>query len=329
MLVITFTWGVIDAIFWPAVVKGVVLFSSKEHKGFALGTLTAFRAGGEATLNGILIGIMAIANGSMLAFRSGMIAYALLTLPLIALIYRYVPADPKEDGDVSADAETVELTNSEALAGLWQTLRIPRVWLAGFAGMNVYWVYTTLIYTTPYFVRVYGMGQESAALYATVNAILLGLGGGLVGGMVADKVFRSSAKTLAATLFGGAIFLIILAFLPAQASNFYVALGLISAFVFLTMMAKGIQQAPVAELNLPNSIVGSAMSVNSFLAFACILWATTLNGSILDSYKDDPATGFSIIFIAMAVVGLVGAGLSWWLVVLNRRHDIQAHVEQA
>lgn len=244
----------------------------------ALGTLTAFRAGGEATLNGILIGVMAIANGSMLAFRGGMIAYALLALPLIFFIYRFVPADPQEDGDVSADAGVVESTSKEALAGLIQTLKIPRVWLAGFAGMNVYWVYTTLIYTTPYFVRVYGMDPEFAALYATVNAIFLGLGGGLAGGLVADKVFKSSAKTLGATLFGGAIFLSILAFLPAQKHNVYVAFALISVFVFLTMMAKGIQQAPVAELNLPNSIVGSAMSVNSFLAFACILWAPTLNG---------------------------------------------------
>ncbi|QRV02410.1 MFS transporter [Arcanobacterium phocisimile] len=320
MLAITFTWGIVDAIFWPAVVKGVVLFSSKSHKGFALGTLTAFRAGGEAVLNGVMIAVMSLAHGSLLAFRSGMVVYALLTLPLIALIYRYVPADPQEDGDVSENAETVEVSSKEALTGLIQTLKIPRVWLAGFAGMNVYWVYTTLIYTTPYFVRVFGMGTETAALYATVNAVLLGLGGGLVGGIVADRVFKSSALTLAVTLCGGAVFLLGLALLPGDRGNMIFALVLISLFVFLTMMAKGIQQAPVAELNLPNSIVGSAMSVNSFLAFACILWATTLNGSILDAYRDDPATGFSIIFLMMAVVALVGAALSWWLVVLNRRH---------
>lgn len=202
MLAITFTWGVVDAIFWPAVVKGVVLFSSKSHKGFALGTLTAFRAGGEAVLNGIMIGVMTIANGSLLVFRSGMVVYALLALPLIVLIYRYVPADPQNDGDVAPDAQTVSVSGQEALAGLVRTLKIPRVWLAGLAGMNVYWVYTTLIYTTPYFVRVFGMSAETAALYATINAAVLGLGGGILGGIVADRVFKSSALTLAVTLGG-------------------------------------------------------------------------------------------------------------------------------
>lgn len=196
MLVITLTWGILDAIFWPAVVKGVVLFSSKANKGFGLGTLTAFRAGGEATLNGIMIGIMTIFHGSMLAFKTGMMIYALLTIPMILLINRFVPADPVEDGNVSADSAEVKNTGKEAYQGLVTTLKIPRVWLAGFAGMTVYWVYTTLVYTTPYFVRVYGLGSETAALYATINAILLGLGGGLVGGIVADKVFKSSAKRI-------------------------------------------------------------------------------------------------------------------------------------
>lgn len=322
MLVITLTWGILDAIFWPAVVKGVVLFSSKANKGFGLGTLTAFRAGGEATLNGIMIGIMTIFHGSMLAFKTGMMIYALLTIPMILLINRFVPADPVEDGNVSADSAEVKNTGKEAYQGLVTTLKIPRVWLAGFAGMTVYWVYTTLVYTTPYFVRVYGLGSETAALYATINAILLGLGGGLVGGIVADKVFKSSAKTLAVTLGIGAVFLLLLTLTTKQNGNMILALALVSAFVFVTMMAKGIQQAPVAELNLPNSIMGSAMSVNSFMAFACILWATTLNGMILDAYKDSPETGFKLIFALMAAVGLVGAGLSLWLTKLNAKQPV-------
>lgn len=323
MLAITFTWGILDAIFWPAVVKGVVLFSSKANKGFGLGTLTAFRAGGEATLNGIMIGIMTIFHGSMLAFKTGMMIYALLTIPMILLINRFVPADPVEDGNVSADSAEVKNTGKEAYQGLVTTLKIPRVWLAGFAGMTVYWVYTTLVYTTPYFVRVYGLGSETAALYATINAILLGLGGGLVGGIVADKVFKSSAKTLAVTLGIGAVFLLLLTLTTKQNGNMILALALVSAFVFVTMMAKGIQQAPVAELNLPNSIMGSAMSVNSFMAFACILWATTLNGMILDAYKDSPETGFKLIFALMAAVGLVGAGLSLWLTKLNAKQPVE------
>lgn len=318
MFTIALTWGVWDAIFWPAVVKGVVLFSGRDNKGFGLGVLTAFRAGGEATLNGILIGVMALAGGSLLAFKGGMIAYALLTIPMLVLVYFFVPKDPQTDGDASGE-ESTQVSSKEAMAGLVATLKLPRVWLAGLAGMCVYWVYTTLVYTTPFFTRVYGFSQETAGLLATVNAIALGLSGGILGGIIADKVFRSSATTIAVTLTFASIFLVALAWLPEGAENKWVAFILVASFAFVTMMAKGIQQAPVAELHLPSSMVGSAMSVNSFLAFACILWATTVNGSILDAFKDSPRTGFTIIFVLMAIVGAVGAVLALWLQLLNNR----------
>ena len=320
MFSIALTWGIWDAIFWPAVVKGVVLFSGRENKGFGLGVLTAFRAGGEATLNGILIGVMALTGGSLLAFKGGMIAYALLTIPMAILVYKFVPRDPQTEGDASGEDST-SVSSKEAMQGLVTTLKVGRVWLAGLAGMCVYWVYTTLVYTTPFFTRVYGFTQETAGLLATANAILLGLSGGILGGIVADKLFRSSATTITVTLSFGAVFLLALAWLPAGDANKWVAFALIAAFAFVTMMAKGIQQAPVAELHLPSQMVGSAMSVNSFLAFACILWATTVNGSILDAFKDQPRTGFTIIFILMAIVAIVGALLAFWLQILNHRAE--------
>lgn len=319
LFTIALTWGIWDAIFWPAVVKGVVLFSGRANKGFGLGVLTAFRAGGEAVLNGALIGVMTVVGGSLFVFKGAMIVYALLTLPMAILVYFFVPQDPLTDGDASG-TEHASVSNAQAFHGLIDTLKIGRVWLAGLAGMCVYWVYTTLVYTTPFFTRVYDFTPEGAALLATINAIVLGLSGGLLGGSISDKIFRSSALTLTITLSVGALLLLGLAWVPGDPSLSWLALMLICMFAFVTMMAKGIQQAPVAELHLPSTMVGSAMSVNSFMAFACILWATTLNGSILDAYRDNPRMGFSVIFMLMAAVGLIGALLSAWLEVLNRRH---------
>lgn len=318
MFTIALTWGVWDAVFWPAVVKGVVLFSGRDNKGFSLGVLTAFRAGGEATLNAALIGVMALCSGAMLAFQSAMVLYALFTLPMAWLVYRYVPKDPRVEGDASGSEHT-DVSSGEALTGLIATLKIGRVWLAGLAGMCVYWVYTTLIYTTPFFTRVYDLSQESAGLLATANAIVLGLSGGILGGIISDKFFGSSALTICVTLSFAAVFLLLLAWLPGAQASWWVALFVMCAFVFVTMMAKGIQQAPVAELHVPSDMVGSVMSVNSFMAFACILWATTVNGAILDAFEGDPRTGFTVIFVLMAIVGAVGAALAAWLHVLNRR----------
>lgn len=326
MLTITFTWGIVDGIFWPAVVKGVVLFSGKDNKGIGLGLLTALRAGGEAVLNIILIGVLALSGGSMLVFKTGMITYALFSLPMIFLVWKFVPTDTRattpapHETEGTNDNKTASETQSgaEAWRGLVQTLKMPKVWLAGLVGMCVYWVYISLIYITPFVIRVYHMNQHTASLYTTLNAIILGLGGGIVGGIVSDKVFKSSAVTICVTLLGASGILAVLAVVPRDPGYLWLAIVCLSGFAFIILMAKGIQQAPVAELHLPAAVLGSAMSVNSFMGFASILWAMAINGAILDAYKTNPGVGFSIIFVFMAGVGVVGAALAFWLHRLNR-----------
>lgn len=327
MLAITFTWGILDAIYWPAVVKGVVLFSGRDNKGLGFGILTAFRAGGEAILNGVVIAVVAITAGSALAFETMMVLYALLAIPMAILVYFYVPKDPLTEGEFTDDQDVVAPTGKEALAGLIATLKHPRIWLAGIAGMCVYWVYSTLVYTTPFFERVYLMDNSTAATYATVNALVLGLGGGLAGGYIADYLFKSSTLTLGISLVASAVMLLTLVFIPGQPAMMWMALGAVSLGAFVIMMAKALQQAPVAELHLPTKMVGSAMSVNSFMAFAAILWALTLDGYILDTFKDSPKTGFNIIFTLMAVVAGIGALCSFWLYALNKKHNAVSETE--
>ncbi|WP_258556396.1 hypothetical protein [Mobiluncus mulieris] len=77
-------------------------------------------------------------------------------------------------------------------------------------------------------------------------------------------------------------------------------------------------EAGMGEVQLPTAVLGSAMSVNSFMGFASILWAMAINGAILDAYKTNPGVGFSIIFVFVAGVGVVGAVLAFWLHRLNR-----------
>ncbi|QPK81944.1 MFS transporter [Schaalia sp. ZJ405] len=316
MFAIALTWGVLDAIFWPAVVKGVVLFSGRQNKGMGLGLLTALRAGGEAMLNGVLIGVMAVLGGTMLVFRTGMIVYACLALPMAYLVHRFVPADPQNEGDVTSGSE--EVGGKEAFRGLIATLKIPAVWLAGLTGMCVYWVYMTAIYITPYLTRVHSVEQNTASLYTTVSAFVVGLSGALVGGIIADKVFHSSAKTLALSLGLAATVLVVLALVSDSIGWVTAAIGM-SLFAFSIAMGKAIQQAPVAELHLPTSLLGSAMSVNSFIGFACILWAMPINGAILDSMPENPTGAFRIIFLCMAAVGVVGAVCALLLVPVVKR----------
>ncbi|MBM7824304.1 MFS family permease [Arcanobacterium pluranimalium] len=319
LMFVTFTWGMLDAIFWPAVVKGVALYSGRANKGVGLGTLAALRAGGEAVLNGILIGVLTLAGGSMLVFKAGMIVYALLTIPMIVFIYRFVPGDPRVEGHVPDDYDAVHVGAKQAFLALVDTLKIARVWSAGICGMCVYWAYMTLFYTEPYLTRVYGMSEEEASWFSVVSTIVFGVAGGIIGGLISDKIVKSAAKTLLIVSLSATVIMIYLAVLPKNSAWLGGAVIGIVALTFVVIMGAGIQQAPVAELHLPTYQVGSAMAVNSFLGFACILWAMTINGWILDAHETEPAKAFTQIFMLMAAVSAVGAIAAGLLVWLNKR----------
>lgn len=322
LLVLALTWGILDGIYWPAVVKGVALFAGAGNKSFGFGILNGFRAGGEAILNGILIAAMALTHGSLLTFRTGMAIYACLGLVLMVIIWRFLPADQdaaKLSGDQVDAEETKQLDGREALRGLMTVLRRADMWLAGLAGLCVYWVYLTFVYVTPYLRDVFGVPASLASAFSVAAAVLIGLTAGLVGGLLADKIFHSATMVLCLSLVGSAVVLLALRWVPAGSDYQVWAMVGMAVFAFFALVAKTIQQAPVAELNLPSNIMGSAMSVNSFFGFASILWALKLNGHILDRYPGQAPIAFQQIFANIAIVALVGAALALVLEFYKRR----------
>lgn len=311
LIVIALSWGILDSVYWPAVVKGIALFSGDNNKGLGFGILSSLRAGGEATLNGILIVLMVLTENSLFTFRIGMFAYTLLAIPMLIIIYKFVPDDP--------NVEERKHDNKVAAKGLLQCLKHSRVWLTGFMGLCIYWLYIMMIYAAVFLQKVFGTDQAFASTYAVVFPLVIGLLGGVISGWVADYVFKSSTVMLAVSLLCSAGMFVVLIVTPKAQSDLWLNLVLLALCGFFTFLCKAIQQAPVAELGLPNEIMGSAMSVNSFMGFAAILWAYALNGWLIDKYIDAPAIAFSFIFAIGATVAFTGSLLAFVVVYLNKR----------
>ncbi|MDO5671451.1 MAG: MFS transporter [Actinomycetaceae bacterium] len=310
LLALALSWGILDGMFWPAVVKGVALFAGAGNKAFGFGVLNGFRAGGEATLNAILIGIMALVQGSLFVLRVGMGVYACLAVVMMVLVWRFLPSDSAAS-DLTGDQVIAEdgraLNAKESIIGLLAVLRRVDMWLAGLAGMCVYWVYTTFVYLTPYLTGVHGASQSFASTFSIVAVVVVGLGAGLLGGLLADKVFHSATRMMIVAMSVDGFLLLGLRFVPVGPENLWLGVAAMGTMAFFTFMAKTIQQAPVTELGLPANVLGSAMSVNSFFGFASILWALRVNGSILDAHASDPKAAFDQIFLIIAVVAFAAA----------------------
>ncbi|ESS78490.1 transporter, major facilitator family protein, partial [Cutibacterium acnes PA2] len=137
MIVIAASWGVWDAIGWPAVVNGVAFMSQdadKKGRGLAMGLLESIRRGVEFLMNVVVIGALALWSGHTTTVMRGFaIAYTLVLVPLIFALLRRVPKNAVA-GDTAGKGESA---NVEALKGLVAVLIKPRMWLAGLAGLCV------------------------------------------------------------------------------------------------------------------------------------------------------------------------------------------------
>lgn len=312
LYIITAIWGLTDAVFWPAVVNGVTLTSGDKNKGMAFGLLESIRRAAEMTMNMAIVGVMALLGGTIIVFKSAMIVYAFLILPMMYAVYRYVPNNElkvKED----------ENKNIVALKGVLVILKMPTVWLAALTALTVYWCYINLIFTVPYLQAVFKISTAQAAVFGVINTGLMGIISGIISGTLSDYVFKSSSKMMLVSLILTAITLITVILLPKSQNMLWVNIILLLLFSFSLFLAKGIILAPLAELELPKEFSGAAMSIGSFAAYASVFWGYALNGKIIDSYKADPVRAYQIIFTIGAVVAISGAIFAILLLLKNRK----------
>lgn len=304
MSMIAMSWALVEACVWPSVLNGVSILSSdqdQQGKGLAMGLLESIRRFMEFAMNGIIIIAMMIwADHSVQIMRGFAIGYSLLLIPMIWAVWKFVP-------DTRVAEEKGKSNSVAALNGLFRVLTKPRVWLAGLSALTVYWCYVNLIYSSaPYLSQVFHVSDGAAAAFGIFNTGLVGVFAGLISGFIADYVFKSSGLMLSGALGLVTAFCVIVIFLPEDRSMMWVVMVMLILVALGTFLAKAVFLAPLAELNLPEGISGSAMSVGSFMAYAPAFWGYALNGMILDAHLDNPGAGYEIIFLMTAGIALLG-----------------------
>ena len=300
---IAISWGVWDAIGWPAVTNGVNFVSSdanKEGKGLAMGLLESIRRTLEFVMNGVIIVMIAIwPDKSQMIMKIMGIIYTLTMLPNILAILKYVPknAIAKVEGESS---------NVAALKGLVKVMKMPAIWLAGLSGLCLYWCYMNLIYSSaPYLSLVFNASEALSGTFGIINTGFMGIIGGALAGYLADYLFKSSTKMLAVALGLTSLGSLLVYILPKQ-SGMWISVVLLMVMSIGVFMGKAVMMAPIAELNLDESISGSAMSVGSFLAYASIFWALIINAKFIEA-SYGPAQGYKYVFLTTVIVAAVGA----------------------
>jgi len=304
LAIIALLWGIIDSFFWPAVLNGTRLFSTKDNLGIAFGLLESVRRALELGMNILALFIFTYFGGTPEVMKIIMGLYTVIIVIWVLLVHRYVP------NLQLLKSKTESGKNEEAWQGLLKALVYPEVWLSGIIGMAVYTCYISVIYSVPYMQSIFGLSSGQAAIFGLFNASGIGIVGGLIAGYLGDKVFKSPTKMLQFFLFSTIIILILTVIMPKDPKMLKLSMGLMFLYSLVIFISRSVFFAPIGEANIPKAFSGAAMSIGSFFTYSPIFWAYGVNGYIIDKYKNTPQVAYELIFsigIVFAVVGFIAS----------------------
>lgn len=299
-------------VFWSALMKAVRIIGTEEEQGFMYGlyyacngiaaaltsfiSLYAYNTAGEDIKSGFVRGVNA----------SGVV----VLIAAICLVFLM-----KEDaGKVTTESDDDKIS----LPMVGKVLKSPVVWILSIVILCGYGLKSSVSYFNPYLTEVVGVSAVNSGIFSIINNYLLLLLAP-VGGILADKVFKSTCKWLSvsfvilAVLFGG-VLLIPSDISPMVASIYTLLPGAV------TMMMYGVVFSSVSEAGISRTMTGTVIGISSIIGYLPDSIYSVLFGKWLDNKG---AAGYTNIFIFLVASGILGAVLAFWIYRHGKRaqHD--------
>ncbi|NTW72172.1 MAG: MFS transporter [Eubacteriaceae bacterium] len=297
LIVIYVMYGIFTAVsFWTAMLKAVRLLGDSDEQGKLFG-LRESGTGLMPILYGmIILYIFNTSGAGILSMRWAIIGYAILTILSAVLAWIFIP-DHKPSEDNTEKAAGVKFDDIKKI------VKTPNLWLLAIIIFSTISVYDSYSYLTPYLTEFFNVSASLAALLGLIRIYGLALVGGIVSGLIADKI-GSNVKVLFFTSIVPVICYTAYLFIPADPSN----IGIFIAFMIATglslFMLRGVYFAAIDELRIPITYSGSAMGFVSFIGFIPEAFIYTLIGNWMDKYPG--IAGYQKIFTYMIVITIIG-----------------------
>ena len=289
-LLIAFASGFV---FWTAILKAIRIIGTEEEQGTMYGIYYA--------ANGTTAAIIAAVNlwaynagGGDSNMKSGffwavvsMAAFTLLATILIAIFL-----EGKSDKDLSTAEE-----DKFHFGDVVTVLKNPAVWMISVVFFCVYGVYSCSSYFTPYLTDIVKLSTTAAGVCAILRQYIVMLVAAPLGGILADKVFKS---TLAWFRCGGvilAISIILVILVGTGAPSMLIAVLTLIPGLF-SMCLYGVMFSTMHEINIPVKVAGTAIGIASIVGYLPDMFLNTIFGNILD--KSAGASGYFQIFGILA-----------------------------
>lgn len=295
VLVIQAMFGVSTTLlFWPAIIKGVRMLGDQSEQGRLFGLLEGGRGLFSTLVSFAALWVFGKYGEGKLGLKGTIIFYSIVLIVLGIMTYFLIEKNEVE-GKINA---------REALKGLVQVSKLPKVWVAGAIIFFGYSFYNGLGFLTPYLTEHYGMSVKVGAALSIVRTYLIAFVAGPLGGVIADKM-GSTVKFLKYALTIGAILTAGFLLIPTAAGMTWMVIGLMMVLAVVIMTIRGTYYATSDEMDIPIVMAGSAAGILSLCGNVPDVFIYTVYGSFVDN--NPGVKGYQMVFIlmiAMAVLGL-------------------------
>ena len=279
-------------VFWPALMKAISRVGTPEKMGSMYGLYYAINGMSGAVFNAAAVYVAAQIADPHDSLLWAMVVIAGSTFFAMIMMHFFYSDDVGEVAEVKPE-------DRFSWKDFGVVLKNPYTWLFGLSGFCCYTAYSSNSYFTPYLTAVQGVQPEASEVLAIIRTYIF-MFLSLVGGLIADRLLKSTAKYLA-IIFGAMVLLYIgLYVLPldSQTAPLYTFIP-----AALTMSMYGIRYSLLREMPIKPEYLGTTIGVAAMIGYSVDLFTPTMLGSWLDKWGN---AGYDAIFVYLAVVTLLG-----------------------
>ena len=289
-----------EGAFWPAILSSVRKSTSDSNQGKIFGLLEGGRGGIELLQNALTVGLYTYLGYSLLGLEIAFMVNAVLMVVLGIAAWFMLPTATllKSGSDQNA-------ANREVLAGMSMTLRLPEVWLAGFAGFSVYLAYTSMPFFLTYLQDLHALPVLAISIFGIVSTSAGRIGIALPSGFIADRFLGGASGGLRLGLLGVAIIAAATIALTLGGGGAWAAMALMSLLSVLFFFMRALYFAPFGQMGLPPRFSGSVIAMAAFIIYLPSSFAYLLWGFILDTFPG--ALGYALMFGTLGAMAVIGA----------------------
>ncbi len=303
-------WGISSVFtFWGALIKSVKMLAKAEEQSRFFGILDGGRGVVEALLATIAVVVFSYMltqnNTSKDALVGVIYLYSFICIVCAILIFIFLEKEQKNDLN-KEEASVFSLKS--LMRDIIRILKIKEVWILSmiiFCGYTLFWN----IYFFSGFLQANHGATAIVAGYVTVLTLWMRPIGGILGGVLGDKFNR--ANILGVAFATASLGVLLLSFIP-QGSNVIMVFAMVLIIGLMLYAIRGLYWSFLDYCNIPNSILGFAIGIISFLGYLPDIILPIISAKIFLANDNGPIA-YTQYFLITSIVGIVGTFLIFYL----------------